>query len=55
MDNSPDEENQYLQQLQFCAHWFWDLLPLFSIHELACWEFRLIEAFCDLKPVDRRL
>jgi hypothetical protein len=27
-------ERRYLQQLQFFAHWFWDLLPVFLIPEL---------------------
>jgi hypothetical protein len=26
-------KHQYLQQLQFFADWFWDILPLFSIWE----------------------
>jgi hypothetical protein len=40
-------EHQYLQQLQFFAHWFRDLLPLFSIRELPYRE--LLSGICVLK------
>jgi hypothetical protein len=41
MENSPDKGNT-------------DLLPIFSVCELPCREFKLIEAFCDLMPVEQR-
>jgi hypothetical protein len=47
-------EHRYLQQLQFFAHWFRDLPPLFSICELPYVEFELIKAFYDPTPVEQR-
>jgi hypothetical protein len=47
-------EHRYFQLLQFFAHWFRDLLPLFSISELPYREFELIEAFRDPTPVEQR-
>jgi hypothetical protein len=50
---SQQREHWYLQQLQFFAHWFWDLFPLFSICELPYQESELREAFHDLMPVEQ--
>jgi hypothetical protein len=47
-------EHWCLQQLQFFAHWLWSLLPLLSTHRLPYQEFRLIEAFHNPVPVEKR-
>jgi hypothetical protein len=46
-------KHRYRQQLQFFAHWFRDILPLFLILELPYQEFELIEDFCDPTPVEQ--
>jgi hypothetical protein len=50
---SSQAEHWYLQQLQFFAHWFCELPPLFSVSKLPYQEFELIEALYNLIPMEQ--